>query len=199
MKAITHLIKPMIIVIVLTGLLTFSTTDADGQEKVDVPSYSSIGLAPLFYKGLNYKEKEYDVNIIPFMIDGKVAKYSWLGIRLMTHLHLQVRPEEKHRIGLTGFEISLPVYYYQVESKSFLVHRLYVAPGIQLLLDAKLSEYDLDFNFNYYIEPGYTIYLNEEIGFTAGIQFGQIRQNSPLRPSATKNFISFRLAYLRSL
>lgn len=197
MKATTQLIKPVIFVIVLTGLLTLSSTELHGQENVDVPTYGSIGISPLLYKGLNYKEKEFDVNILPFIIDGTYAKYSWLGIRLMTHFYLQVRPEEKHRIGLTGFEMSLPVYYYQVESKSFLVHRLYVAPGAQFMFDANLSEFDLYFNLNYYIEPGYTIYLNEEVGFTAGIQLGQIRHNSPLSAATTKNFISFRLAFLR--
>lgn len=138
--------------------------------EMDGDWYGFIGLAPLFYKGLNYPKGAFDGNLIPFVIESE--SYSRLtGIRLMPMLNISIRPEMSPTIKNVGIELSTPVRIARLEPESGPGHSFYLAPGGFFL--AKTKDYDFHIWAGFYLEPNYKLVIAEEMVVGLGFQYGR--------------------------
>lgn len=152
-------------IILFAGLSNLPALQAQSNH------HDFIGLAPLFQKTLQYAKGEYDVNVLPLYFETEVDLTA--GFRLATQLNLSVRQEEKAAFKNIGVELALPIYYLNLDLNpdDITRHRLYAAPGLIFLAG---SPYDgINLELTLFLEPGYTIVLNDAYAITAGVQLGK--------------------------
>lgn len=153
MKTITY-------VAVFLYLLLISQSFVHAQEKRPV----FIGLQPSFTRETFYEEGEFDVNIVPLMVQVPVNK--WMDIRITSEVNYHFG--STNGIADVGGQVVMPIYFKKKETAKTISHGFYAGPVLGLgqnLLD--------DHNtLNLAVEPGYLFKANKSFTLALGLQLG---------------------------
>lgn len=93
-----------------------------GQQKDDL----YLGMGPDFTREKEYEKGEFDVNILPLVIQYNLSNYVGLRASLIVNLHVNEESEVSH----VGGQLALPVYF--LNGASSAVTGIYLAPVLGL-------------------------------------------------------------------
>ena len=152
--------KPIKYFAAILNLLLISQTFVLAQEKRPV----FIGLQPSFTRETFYEEGEFDINIVPLMVQVPIDKM--VDIRFTSEVNYHFG--STNCISDVGGQIVLPIYFKKKESTKNISHGFYAGPVLGLgqnLLD--------DHNtVTLAIEPGYLFKANKSFTLALGMQLG---------------------------
>lgn len=171
-----------------------SSSFTDAQNYTPVRSFedngSILAISPLFYKGILYGKREFDLNILPGYAETNPEGV--VGMRLNSYLNLAYREEDGLKVKNGGIGFSLPIYPYRSDFAKEFTHHFYVAPGFIFLLSIK--DWDFEGDLDLYGEPGYAIRFPNGTGINLGVQIGK-KLNFELGRSEWSDFLAVRVSY----
>ena len=147
------------IVIVFTLSFIWSV-DTISQEKRPI----FIGLQPSFTKETFYEKNEFDINIIPLMI--QVPLGNCIDLRTTSEVNYHFGPT--NGISDVGVQFVMPIYFKKKEIIKSMSHGFYAGPVLGLGTNLIDNHYTLTIA----VEPGYMFKAGKSFSFALGLQFG---------------------------
>ena len=145
-------------VFILLYLITSSIIYAQDKRPV------FIGLQPSFTKETFYEKNEFDINVIPLIVQVPVGKR--IDLRATSEVNYHFGPYDG--ISDVGAQFVMPIYFKKKENTKAMSHGFYAGPVLGLgtnLID--------DHNtLTLAVEPGYMFKPNKRFSIALGLQLG---------------------------
>lgn len=145
---------------ILIIILTIANSSVLAQSKRPV----FIGLQPSFTKETFYEKNEFDINIIPLIVQVPIGKR--IDLRATSEVNYHFGPS--NGISDVGAQFVLPIFLKKKENTNTLSHGFYAGPVLGLgtnLID--------DHNtLTLALEPGYMFKANSSFTLALGLQLG---------------------------
>ena len=123
-----------------------------------------IGLQPSFTKETFYEKNEFDINVIPLIVQVPVGKR--IDLRATSEVNYHFGPSDG--ISDVGAQFVMPIYFKKKENTKAMSHGFYAGPVLGLgtnLID--------DHNtLTLAVEPGYMFKPNKRFSIALGLQLG---------------------------
>ncbi len=144
-----------------------------------------IGVQPSFTRETFYEDGEFDINIVPIIVQVPVGKR--IDIRATSEVNYHFGPSDG--ISDVGVQFVMPVYFKKKENTKSISHGFYAGPVIGLgtnLID--------DHNtLTVAIEPGYMFKANKSFTLALGLQLGASYFDYFDQPNAWYSHIGFKI------
>lgn len=123
-----------------------------------------IGINPSLTIEKDYNRGEYDINILPLVVQFSLSEKA--DLRFTTIYNYGIR-QFGNRFYHAGIETAIPIFFKQKDISN-ASEGFYIAPVISLTR----NRFDKYTNTGLWIEPGYFFLIEEKIGLSVGVQFG---------------------------
>lgn len=144
-----------------------------------------IGLQPSFTKETFYEKNEFDINIIPLIVQVPVGKR--IDLRATSEVNYHFGPS--NGISDVGVQFVMPVYLKKKENTKSISHGFYAGPVLGLgtnLMD--------DHNtLTVAVEPGYMFKPNKSFSIALGMQLGASYFDYFNKPNTWYSHIGFKI------
>jgi len=161
--------------------ILFSHSIIQAQDKRPV----FIGLQPSFTKETFYEENEFDINIVPLMVQIPIGKL--IDFRITSEVNYRFGPQEG--ISDVGAQFVMPIYFKQKENAKTMSHGFYAGPVLgvgQNLLDNHNT-------ITIAVEPGYMFKANKSFSLALGLQLGASYFDNFDKPNAWYSHFGFKI------
>lgn len=145
--------------IIITTCLII-TTPIYAQEKRPV----FIGVQPSFTKETFYEKDEFDINIVPLMLQIPVGRL--IDLRVTSEVNYHFGPTKG--ISDVGAQFVAPVYFKKRDNSKTISHGFYAGPVIGLGTNL-INDHN---TLTVAVEPGYMFKANKSFSLALGLQFG---------------------------
>lgn len=172
---------------VLTLFVLFSFLNSVAQERLKP---YLLGINPSTTIEPYYNDKEFDVNILPLVLQKPVA--SRLDIRMTTILNYGIR-NTQNAISHFGFEGAMPIYSKKRDPELNFSKGFYVAPIVGLTRNRN----EKNNNLGLWIEPGHSFLFEKKLALTIGIQLGATYFYNDLLPNRWGNHFGIKVIFGR--
>lgn len=171
----------LIFTYVIYLLFFTSSVIAQAQEKRPV----FIGLQPSITKETFYEDDEFDINIVPLIVQVPVGKR--IDIRATSEVNYHFGPT--NGISDVGVQFVMPVYLKKKENTKTISHGFYAGPVLGLgtnLID--------DHNtLTIAVEPGYFFKASKSFSLALGLQLGASYFDYFDQPNAWYSHFGFKI------
>lgn len=147
-------------IFVTLTLLLISNTLIYAQEKRPI----FIGIQPSFTKETFYEEGEFDINIVPLIVQIPLGKL--IDIRAVSEVNYHFGTTKG--ISDVGVQFVLPVYFKKKEITKIASHGFYAGPVLGLGTNL-LNDHN---TLTIAVEPGYMFKANKNFTLALGLQLG---------------------------
>lgn len=173
--------KSLKIYLFLFCFIILSLNHIYSQEKHPV----FIGLQPSFTKETFYEKNEFDINIVPLLVQIPIGKQ--IDFRITSEVNYHFGPI--NGISDVGAQVVMPVYFRKKENTKSMSHGFYAGPVLGLgqnLLD--------DHNtITVAVEPGYMFKANKSFSLAIGLQLGASYFDNFNKPNAWYSHFGFKI------
>jgi len=146
--------------LVLLVILTFGVSQAYGQSK----RAFFFGIQPAFTKEKFYEKNEFDINVIPIVIQTPISNRMDLRFVSLANYHFGNR----EKFSDIGFQLLAPWNFTKKESISERTKGFYLAPVVGL----GKNFVNYHYTTTVALEPGFTLSTDKRFSLAVGIQLG---------------------------
>ncbi len=173
--------KSIVYISTLILLSLFSAASIYAQEKRPV----FIGLQPSFTKETFYEKDEFDINIVPLMVQVPIGRL--IDLRVTSEVNYHFGPT--NGISDVGAQFVAPIYFKKKETVKSISHGFYAGPVLGLGTNL-INDHN---TLTVAVEPGYMFMANKSFTLALGLQFGASYFNYFEKSNVWRSHIGFKI------
>lgn len=168
--------KTLWILILLSGLLT--NISAQNMKR------TFIGIQPMITKEKFYDKGEFDLNIVPLVVQVSLSELVEIRAISIVNMHFGTSSEVSH----VGAELGLPLYPFRKRESA--MKGIYAAPVFAMVHNRVTSSKE----YTFAIEPGYSWIFQKGFSMNAGLQLGGTYFDGTFDGNALKDHFGFKIS-----
>ena len=166
-------------VIIILYLITNSIIYAQQKRPV------FIGIQPSFTKETFYEKNEFDINIVPLMVQLPITRM--VDLRVTSEVNYHFGPTDG--ISDVGAQFVAPIYFKKKETSKSMSHGLYAGPVVGLGTNL-INDHN---TLTLAVEPGYMFKANKSFTIALGLQLGASYFNYFEKSNVWRSHIGFKI------